>query len=106
MKAKAYNLLLELQGKEEADDLAALLEDREGVRALMRVSKGDPEDITPERMPFIVEKVKLAAGEFAAAKEREQGEENCASCASKQKRNRSVLSGKLRGTEAHRYTSY
>ncbi|WHQ45967.1 hypothetical protein [Alcaligenes faecalis] len=75
VKAKAYNLLLELQGKEEADDLAALLEDREGVRALMRVSKGDPEDITPERMPFIVEKVKLAAGEFAAAKEREQGEE-------------------------------
>ena len=33
----------------------------------MRATRGDPEDMTPERMPFILEKVKLAAGEFAAA---------------------------------------
>lgn len=74
VKARAYNLMLELSGLKEADDLAALLEDREGVRALMRATKGDPEDVTSERLPFIVEKVKLAAGEFAAAKVREESE--------------------------------
>jgi hypothetical protein len=66
VKARAYNLMLELSGRAEADDLAALMEDREGARALMRATKGDPEDVTRERMPFILEKVKLAAGEFAA----------------------------------------
>lgn len=74
IKAKAYNLVLELSGKDEAEDVAALLEDREGVRALMRATKGDPEDVTAERLPFILEKVKLAAGEFAAAKVREEHE--------------------------------
>ncbi len=72
IKAKAYNMVLELNGKDEADDIAALMEDREGVNALMRVTKGDPEDITPERMPFIIDKVKKAAGEYAAADVRRQ----------------------------------
>lgn len=75
IKAKAYNLMLELSGRNDADDLAALLEDREGVRALMRATRGDPEDVTLERLPFIVETVKLAAGEFAAARVREESKE-------------------------------
>ncbi|MDD4929805.1 MAG: hypothetical protein PHP85_11055 [Gallionella sp.] len=73
IKAKAYNLALELYGKESADDIVVLFEDREGVRALMRATHGDPEDLTPERLPFILEKVKLEAGEFAAARAREEG---------------------------------
>jgi hypothetical protein len=75
VKARAYNLVLDLAGKDEADDLAALLEDREGARALMRATRGDPEDVTPERLPFIIEQVKLAAGEFAAARVREENEQ-------------------------------
>jgi len=74
VKARAYNLALELHGKQEADDLAALLEDREGGRALMRATLGDPEDVTHARLPFILEKVKIAAGEFAAAKVRAESE--------------------------------
>lgn len=74
VKARAYNLILELEGKEQADDLVALLEDREGAKALMRAVSGDPEDVTKDRMPFILEQVKLAAGEFAAARAREEGE--------------------------------
>lgn len=74
VKARAYNLILELEGKEQADDLAALLEDREGAKALMRAVSGDPEDVTPARIQFIIEQVKLAAGEFAAARAREEGE--------------------------------
>ena len=73
VKARAYNLVLELHGKAAAEDIAALLEDREGARAIMRTTHGDPEDVTPERLPLIVEKVKLAAGEFAAAEVRAQG---------------------------------
>ncbi len=72
VKAKAYNLVLELHGKEDAEHIAALLEDREGERALMRVTRADPEDITRERLPFILEQVKLAAGEYAAAAVRDQ----------------------------------
>ena len=75
VKARAYNLVLELNGSRAADDVAALLEDREGARALMRATKGDPEDVTQERMPFILEQVKLAAGEFAAAKVRAESEQ-------------------------------
>lgn len=75
VKARAYNLIIELEGKEQADDLAALLEDREGAKALMRAVSGDPEDVTRERIPFIIEQVKLAAGEFAAARAREEGEQ-------------------------------
>ena len=41
----------------------------------MRATKGDPEDVTQERMPFILEQVKLAAGEFAAAKVRAESEQ-------------------------------
>lgn len=74
VKARAYNLVLELSGREGADDVAALLEDREGARALMRATRGDPEDVTRERLPFILEKVKLAAGEYAAAKVREESD--------------------------------
>jgi hypothetical protein len=72
IKAKAYNLVLELSGKEEADDIGALFEDREGGRALMRATLGDPEDMTPERIPYIIQQVKLAAGEYAAAVVREE----------------------------------
>lgn len=66
IKARAYNLVLDLSGRKEADDVAALLEDREGARALMRAIRGDPEDVTKDRLPYILEQVKLAAGEFAA----------------------------------------
>jgi hypothetical protein len=74
VKARAYNLVLELSGCEAADDIAALLEDREGARALMRATTGDPEDVTPERLPFVIEKMKLAAGEYAAAAVRVESE--------------------------------
>jgi len=74
IKARAYNLVLELSGRQEADDVAALLEDREGARALMRVTRGDPEDVTKERLPYILEQVKLAAGEYAAAVVRAESE--------------------------------
>lgn len=74
IKAKAYNLVIQLSGKQEADDIAALFEDREGGKALMRATHGDPEDVTPERLPFILETVKLEAGEFAAARVREESE--------------------------------
>lgn len=74
VKARAYNLVLDLHGKAEADHVAALLEDREGERALMRATRADPEDVTPERLPYIIEQVKLAAGEFAAAVAREEAE--------------------------------
>jgi hypothetical protein len=66
--------VLDLNGRKEADDVAALLEDREGARALMRVTRGDPEDVTKERLPYILEQVKLAAGEFAAGVVRAESE--------------------------------
>lgn len=75
VKARAINLVLEMHGKSDADHVAALLEDREGERALMRATRADPEDVTAERLPFIIEQVKLAAGEFAAAKAREEGDQ-------------------------------
>jgi len=78
VKTRAYNLALDLHGKSEADHIAALLEDREGERALMRATRADPEDVTPERLPFIIEQVKLAAGEFAATVAREEGEQKLA----------------------------
>jgi hypothetical protein len=78
VKRRAINLVLELHGKSDADHVAALLEDREGERALMRATRADPEDVTAERLPYIIEQVKLAAGEFAAAKAREEGEEKFA----------------------------
>lgn len=74
VKARAYNLVLELSGQEEATYVMALLEDREGAVGLMKATRGDPADVTPERLPYIMEQVKLAAGEFAAEKERERGE--------------------------------
>lgn len=72
VKARAYNLVLDLHGKQEADIVAALLEDREGERALMRATRADPEDVTPQRLPYIIEQVKLAAGEFAAEHARKE----------------------------------
>lgn len=74
VKAKAYNLILEMHGKDEADDIVALFEDREGGRALMRATLGDPEDVTAQRLPYIMERVKLSAGEFAAAHVRQEAE--------------------------------
>lgn len=78
VKARAINLVLELHGKADADHVAALLEDREGERALMRATRADPEDVTVERIPYIIEQVKLAAGEFAAAKAREEAAQRLA----------------------------
>lgn len=78
VKARAINLVLEMHGKSDADHVAALLEDREGERALMRATRADPEDVTVERLSFIIEQVKLAAGEFAAAKAREEGDQKLA----------------------------
>lgn len=78
IKARAYNMVLELNGRQEADDLMALFEDREGAGALMRATRGDPEDVTLERLPFILERVKLAAGKFAADEERLQSERHLA----------------------------
>lgn len=75
VKAKAYNLVLELHGKQDADHIAALLEDREGDRAPMRATRADPEDVTQERLPFILEQVKMAAGEFAAEAVRKRAQE-------------------------------
>lgn len=74
VKARAYNLVLELSGQEEASYFIALLEDREAALGLMAATRGDPADVTPERIPYIIEQVKLAAGEFAASKEREKAE--------------------------------
>jgi hypothetical protein len=74
IKARAYNLFLEVHGKEQADDLIVLLSDREGARALMHATRGDPLDVTPERLPQIVEQVKLAAGEYAAKRAREEAQ--------------------------------
>lgn len=75
IKAKAYNLMLEIYGQEEAQDLVALFEDREGGRALMKATLGDPEDVTPQRISMIIERVKLAAGEFAASRVRQEAEQ-------------------------------
>lgn len=72
VKNRAYDLVLELHGKQQADTVSALLEDRDGERALMRATRADPEDVTPERLGHIIEQVKLGAGEFAAAHVREQ----------------------------------
>jgi hypothetical protein len=72
VKARAYNLILELDGKEAADAIAALLEDRDGERALMRATRADPEDVTPLRLPYIIDQVKRGAGEYAAARAREE----------------------------------
>ncbi len=58
--------MLDLYGKEEAETFGALLTDREGVQAIMRATNGDPKDATAERLPQIIEKMKLSAGEFAA----------------------------------------
>lgn len=73
VKAKAYNLVLSLHGRQQADIVSALMEDTEGGRALMRATRSDPEDVTPERLPYILEQVKLQAGEFAASRAREEG---------------------------------
>lgn len=72
LKARAYNMVLEHQGSTEAEYFAALLEDREGAKALMRASRGDPEDVTPQRLSYIMDVVKRAAGEYATEKVREE----------------------------------
>lgn len=74
VKARAYNLVLELHGQAQAEDLAALLEDREGARAIMRATLGDPEDVNEKRLPFILERVKREAGEYAAALVRDEAQ--------------------------------
>lgn len=73
VKARAYNLVFELAGKDAAETVSALLEDRDGERALMRATRADPEDVTPERLPYIIDQVTQAAGEYAAAIARKEG---------------------------------
>lgn len=80
--AEYRNLKLAAESRARADWLVGMnltrawtlkgLEDREGGRALMRATTGDLEDVAMERLPFIMEQVKLAAGEFAAARVREE----------------------------------
>ena len=74
VKTRAYNLVLELHGQAQAEDLAALLEDREGARAIMRATLGDPEDVNEKRLPFILERVRREAGEYAAAIVRDEAQ--------------------------------
>lgn len=74
IKAKAYNLILSMYGLDKAQDIVALFEDREGGKALMQATLGDPEDVTIERIPYIIEQVKLGAGEFAAKLAREEAQ--------------------------------
>ena len=74
IKAKAYNLILSMYGLDTAQDIVALFEDREGGKALMQATLGDPEDVTIERIPYIIEQVKLGAGEFAAKLAREEAQ--------------------------------
>jgi hypothetical protein len=95
VKARAYNLVLEHNGREAADDFAALIEDREGVKALMRATKGDPEDVTSERLPYIFEKVKLAAGEFAATKVRDEKDKELEEAGQEHKKIKDGLEAKL-----------
>lgn len=74
IKAKAYNLVLELHDSEQAHDIVALLEDREGARALMSATLGNPENLDLNNINQVVDRVKLAAGDFAAARVREEAE--------------------------------
>jgi hypothetical protein len=74
IKARAYNLVLTTSGKNEADIFAALITDRDGERALMIATHGDPEDVTKERLPHIIHAVKVAAGDYAAAVERKKAD--------------------------------
>jgi hypothetical protein len=67
VKRRVYNAILDLEGQGRADDIAALFEDKEAAKALMRATKGNPEDVTSESLPGILEKMQLAAGEFAAS---------------------------------------
>lgn len=71
LKTKAYNLVLDMHGQDSAQDIVAILENREAVQMLMLTTLGDPEAITPERLPYIIERVTLAAGEYAAEHARE-----------------------------------
>lgn len=74
IKARAYNLVLTTSGKDEADIFAALITDRDGERALMIATHGDPEDVTKERLPHIIHAVKVAAGDYAALVERKKAD--------------------------------
>ncbi|MBK0114034.1 MULTISPECIES: hypothetical protein [unclassified Delftia] len=97
VRSRAINLVLELHGSTDADHVAALLENREGERALMRATRADPEDVTAERLPYIIEQVRLAAGEFAAAKAREEGDQRLA--AQKAESDKSFVELKLQHEE-------
>lgn len=68
--AKACNLVIEAHGKEEGEKFAALMTNGRAEQAVMRASLGDPESVTKDRLPEIVEHAMLAAGELAAQAER------------------------------------
>lgn len=101
VKARAINMVLELSGREEADDVAALLEDREAIRALMSATRGDPEDVTRDRLPFILEKVKLAAGEFAASLARDEADRLIEELELEHKKEKERLQAEAAATQAH-----
>lgn len=71
---KACSLVLEVHGNEEGEKFAALMVNDRAEQAVMRISSGDPESLTKARLPEIVEKAMLAAGEHAAQLEREKAE--------------------------------
>jgi hypothetical protein len=73
--ARACNLIVEAHGRDKGEEFAALLSERRAEQALMRAAAGDPEELTSKNLPEIIRKVILAAGDDAAAAERERADE-------------------------------
>lgn len=73
--ARACNLIVDAHGRDKGEEFAALLSERRAEQALMRAAAGDPEELTSKNLPDIIRKVMLAAGEDAAAAERERANE-------------------------------
>jgi hypothetical protein len=101
IKAKTYNLVVSTFGKSEADTLVGLVTDRDGERALMLATSGDPEDITQERLPFILNQVKLAAGAFAALEERKKADAQLAAQEKLAQEQIEKLAAEKRAAELH-----
>ncbi len=74
--ARACNLIVDAHGRDKGEEFAALLSERRAEQALMRAAAGDPEELTAKNLPEIIRKVILAAGEDAAAAERERADED------------------------------
>lgn len=73
--ARACNLVVDAHGRDKGKEFAALLSERRAELALMRAAAGDPEELTSKNLPEVIRKVMLAAGEDAAAAERERANE-------------------------------